>query len=124
MPNYNHELNTHEDGLIEKLKKNHVLTTLGERSNDKFEALLKQRRFLSTIAFTPFYDMAIDGLTDAEAKDVARWVLREEYPQNRQSHREDLLDDLIKTGLTKTSILSTTPTQETEATIRGLWELV
>lgn len=124
MATYDHELNAHEDELIEKLKKNPVLTSIGERSNSEFEALLKQRRFLSAIAFTSFYDSAIDGLSDAEAKEVARWVLREEYPTGRQSHREDLLEDLMKTGLTKASILSTQPSPQTEATIKRLWGLV
>ena len=48
-----------------------------------------QRRFLS-LAFTPVYDAAIDGLTHPRDKQSARRILREEYPGERgtvPSHR-------------------------------------
>ena len=124
MTNYTKELNQYEDMIIEKHTRHPVLATLKDRNNTELEDILKQRRFLSTVAFTPFYDLAIDGLTDAEAKETARWVLREEYPTGKPSHREDLLADLMELGLTKEAILTAPRTPQTEEAIKGLWDLV
>jgi len=64
--------------------------------------------------------MAIDGITHQAAKETARAILREEYPGengDQESHRELLVLDLIKLGLTRQEISRSTPSPQT---IRGL----
>lgn len=115
-------LNIFDDAVIEQFRRD-VNTNLRILSDLELEDKLVQRRFLS-LAFTPFYDQGIDVLEDDEAKQVARELIREEYPQNAPSHREDLVTDLLKIGLTKNRILSARHTKRTKETIDGLYELV
>src|SRR5688572_56221 len=69
---------------------------------------LIQRRFIS-LAFTPLYDVVIDGLEDPRCKAMAREILQYEYPSDRTSHREDLVSDLLAMGISKDDVLSAAP---------------
>lgn len=123
MMNLVERLNQLDDRIITNFRSTPVLVDLRRLSNSEFEDILIQRRFLS-LAFTPFNDQAVDGLEDEEAKQIVRELIREEYPQNAPSHREDLVTDLLARGLTKERILSVRPTPATIKTIYGLFELV
>ena len=80
-----------------------MLRSLASLEDDDFRDILLQRRFLS-LAFTPAYDLAIDLLTDEEGLEIARVILREEYPRpegRTRSHREDMKEDLLRLGITR-----------------------
>src|SRR5688572_14435201 len=80
-----------ETALIQEFVAHRVFQELGDEPRDRIIQMLLQRRFLS-IAFTPIYDFAIDGLVDVRHKRVARSILHEEYPiGDRTTHREDLV---------------------------------
>ena len=119
------ELDQYEDALIQQFKQQRCFQRLPTFSDEQFFQILLQRRFLS-LAFTPVYDLAIDGLTDPKAKQTARRILREEYPGERgtvPSHREDLMSDLLQLGLTRQAILNTTPSPATLAVIQETFAL-
>lgn len=119
------DLDRYEDELIQQFKQQVCFQRLATFSNEQFLQILLQRRFLS-LAFTPVYDLAIDGLTDAKAKQIARRILREEYPGERgtvPSHREDLMSDLLQLGLTRHTILNSTPSPATLAVIQQTFAL-
>jgi len=119
------DLDHYEDELIAQFKQQRCFQQLATLSDEQFFQILLQRRFLS-LAFTPIYDLAIDGLTDAKAKQIARRILREEYPGERgtvPSHREDLMSDLLQLGLTRHAILNSTPNPATLAVIQETFAL-
>jgi hypothetical protein len=119
------DLDRFEDALIQTFKQQRAFQKVDEFSTEQFFHILLQRRFLS-LAFTPVYDLAIDGLTDPKAKQIARRILREEYPGERgtvPSHREDLMSDLIQLGLPRKTILKATPTTETIQTLQQTFAL-
>lgn len=114
------DLDDHEDVLIQRFQQHPCLHNLASLSQTGFVGLLLQRRFLS-LAFTPVYDMAIDGLTHPRDKQSARRILREEYPGERgtvPSHREDLVSDLLQIGLTHHQIMSAVPSDATLKTLQ------
>lgn len=92
-------------------------------SDIQFKHMLLQKRFIS-LNFTPLYDCAIDAIGDEEGKTVLRLLLREEYPAKGPSHREDLVADLTRIGLTKKQILSEKPTLQTREAIKALYDLL
>lgn len=109
------DLDHYENALIRRFQQHPCLHNLAGLSQAKFFDLLLQRRFLS-LAFTPVYDMAIDGLTHPKAKQSARRILREEYPGERgtmPSHREDLVSDLLQIGVSHHQIMNTVPNNAT-----------
>lgn len=116
------QLNDWEKMLIAKFNRHPVFERmLSEEtmSSGEFQNLLLQRRFVS-LAFTIVYDMVIDGLTNADAIETARAILREEYPGSagdEPSHRELLVLDLFNLGITREQIVTSVPTQ---ATLDGL----
>jgi hypothetical protein len=116
-------LNWFEDGLIARFTKHPVFDQIDTMATGAFLRILLQRRFLS-LAFTPVYDMAIDGLTHPDGKDVAREILREEYPSGEPSHREHLVTDLLVLGADRNQILRTRPTPQTRRIITRTFELV
>lgn len=82
--------------------------------------VLLQRRFLSLL-FPVMYDIGIDGLADSSAIELAREILREEYPDpsgRTRSHREDLVCDLLALGATRSQILASRPTAVTADVIQ------
>ena len=112
-----------EGALLQRLTGHPVLRRAGALSRTEIAAILLQRRFISMI-FTPVYDMGIDALTGSDALQVAREIVREEYPAGRKSHREDLVDDLLTLGLTRSDVLASRPTAATLATIGETLELM
>lgn len=114
-----HELEKLENDLIAKFGKHPTLQKILEMSDDKFIEILLQKRFHS-LGFTPLYDVAIDGIESREAKEVARAILREEYPQKAPSHREDLVNDIMKIGVERGTILNSNPTPTTLETMKEI----
>ena len=55
------DLDQYEDNLIAQFKQQVCFQRLATFSNAQFFQILLQRRFLS-LAFTPIYDLAIDGM--------------------------------------------------------------
>jgi hypothetical protein len=103
-----------------------VLRCTGDLTDEEFGRLLIQRRFVS-LAFTPFYDMLIDGLQNPRARLVCRQVLREEYPDaagNAPSHRELLVADLVALGLDVNVLLLSRPTPATAQSIASSFGLI
>lgn len=114
------DLDRYEDGLIQRFQQHRCFHNLANLSQADFVNLLLQRRFLS-LAFTPVYDLAIDGLTHIKAKQSARRILREEYPGERgtvPSHREDLVSDLLQIGVTHYQIMNAAPSDATFRTLQ------
>jgi len=120
------KIDKEEDRLINKFESHSVFHRIESISQDKFIEILCQRRFLSLI-LTVVYDIAIDALSDEKSIQVARQILREEYPDmdgNKPSHREDLIADLIALGTTKRKIIETRPTPETQNTIQETFDVI
>lgn len=120
------ELDQYEDSLIRAFQQHPCLQRAESLPTEKFYALLLQRRFLS-LAFTPVYDMAIDGLTDHKTRQTVRRILREEYPGirgNVPSHREDLVSDLLTRGIEHGQIINRTPSMQTMSVLQGTFALL
>jgi len=128
--NTDNELLEMIEGAQHQLERHQVLSNIETLQAREIQAILLQRRFVS-LAFTPFYDVAIDAL-DADryenlegARIVLRYILREEYPNsvgNEKSHREFLVDDLVQFGLTRREILTSRPTVATSTVIHESFE--
>ncbi|MEU9301689.1 hypothetical protein [Streptomyces sp. NPDC048269] len=120
------ELDRFEDELIERYEQHPVLANVTLLPDEDFAAILLQRRFLS-LAFTPAYDLAIDLLRDEAAVRIARVILREEYPDGRgdtPSHREDMMQDILRLGVSRTDLLHTRPTAATKKAISDTFGLI
>ena len=89
--------------------------------------ILLERRHLS-LMFTQVYDMLLDGVEDAKAKGVIRDIIREEYPRlgvnDGRSHREDVVVDMIATGLNRVEIVTHRPSVATAAVIAETLDFV
>jgi hypothetical protein len=112
-----------EQRLLSRLTSHPLLREAGALSHEQLIEVLLQRRFISMI-FTPIYDMGIDALSMAAALQVAREIVREEYPDGKPSHREDLVVDLLALGATRRQILGCRPTATTTATLIETFELM
>lgn len=121
--NFIQDLNKHEVEKIEKFRKHPVLANIVGLSNIDFEKLLLQRRFLAS-EFTPSCEKVLVGIENEDAKKIIRWLIREEYPPNTATHREDIVSDLLKIGLEKSHILSSSPTETTMAVISNFKKLL
>ena len=120
------DLDRFEDDLIERFRGHPVLRNLTSLEDDDFREILLQRRFLS-LAFTPAYDLAIDLLTDEPGLEIARVILREEYPGpegRTRSHREDMKEDLLRLGITRRQLVTSRPTEPTARAITATMELI
>ncbi|MFG2979772.1 hypothetical protein ACGFYQ_00730 [Streptomyces sp. NPDC048258] len=120
------ELDRFEDELIERYEQHPVLANIALLPDEDFAAILLQRRFLS-LAFTPAYDLAIDLLRDETAVRIARVILREEYPDvrgNTPSHREDMTQDMLRLGVSRTDLVHTRPTAATKKAIGDTFDLI
>ena len=120
------ELDDFEDGLIGQFRQHPVLVNLDLLSPADFADILLQRRFLS-IAFTPAYDLAIDLLEDEKGLEIARVILREEYPGSEgytRSHREDMKEDLLRLGVSRKDLVATRPTAATIQSITDTFTLI
>jgi hypothetical protein len=109
-----------ETALIQEFAAHRIFENLGDEPRERVIEILLQRRFLS-LAFTPMYDLAIDGLSDPRHKRVARSILHEEYPMgDRTTHREDLVVDLLTLGARREQITSCLPSGDTREAILEL----
>ena len=117
------ELNNHENQLIEKLRSHPTLSNLDKLTNQQFEHFLLQRRFFS-LWFTPILEHVLVGLENQDMKKIIGWLIREEYPLNAPSHREDIVSDLMKIGISKSKILTTKPTNRTQEIINKTLKLL
>jgi hypothetical protein len=122
------ELDEFEDGLIEQFTRHPVLAAIEDLPERDFHAILLQRRFLSHM-FTSAYDLAIDLLTDEKTVEIARVIIREEYPRDQgdaltPSHREDMRTDLLRLGVTREELVASRPTEVTEKTNKDTWSLI
>lgn len=120
------ELDTYEDALLQEFGNIEIFKKLEELKETHFHAILLQRRYIS-YCFTIVYDFAIDALANSDSKIIARKILREEYPDESgraPSHREDLFNDLIKIGISKSEIIRTLPTSTTLRNINETIETV
>jgi hypothetical protein len=112
-----------EKKLLSRLIDHPVLQHADALAPEQLIDVLLQRRFISMI-FTPVYDMGIDALSTQAALEVAREIVREEYPAGKPSHREDLVVDLISLGATKHQILACRPTPSTTSMLIETLELM
>lgn len=120
------KLDRFEDELILKFRNHDVFQKLETMPLDDFLNILIQRRFLS-YEITNCYDLSIDGLNNKKAIEIARQIVREEYPGLNgkvPSHREDLMHDLLALGAKKSKILKSIPTQTTCQTIESTKKLI
>ncbi|MEV6579626.1 hypothetical protein AB0M92_15880 [Streptomyces sp. NPDC051582] len=121
-----HELDAFEDALIARFREHPVLANIALLADEDFRALLLQRRFAS-LAFTPFYDLAIDLLRDGTGRRIARVLLREEYPGGNghtPSHREDMTHDLRRLGVSRDALVASRPTAATRRALGDAFELI
>lgn len=112
-----------ERRLLSRLTSHPLLREADALSHEQLIEVLLQRRFISMI-FTPVYDMGIDALSMPAALDVAREIVREEYPDGQPSHREDLVVDLLALGATRGQVLGCRPTPATTSTLIETFELM
>lgn len=122
------DLDTFEDGLIEQFRDHPVLRGLADLAEPDLHTVLLQRRFLS-LAFTPAYDLAIDLLTDEQSTQIARVILREEYPDDSTpgatpSHREDMMTDILRLGVDRAELVRSRRSPVTAATVDATMELI
>src|SRR3989344_1574008 len=117
------ELNQLENSLIEKFKSHKTFRAMEQMGRKQFLDVLLQKRFHS-LAFTPLYDIAIDGMENEQGKQIAREILREEYPAKMKSHREDLVEGLTKIGVPKKEIMNTAPSEQTISTLKELFAML
>ncbi len=117
------ELDSYENQLINEFNSQRVLSSLNKLSDESFRQLLLQKRFHS-LAFTPLYDAAIDGLSNKNAIDTCRQIVREEYPPALPSHREDLASDLKTVGISSKEILKSYPTSKTLDCLNQLFSIL
>lgn len=122
------ELDAYEDDLIARFQAHPVLAGFDDLPESVFHAILLQRRFLSH-TFTSAYDMAIDLLADESVIEIARVIIREEYPHDQgeahtPSHREDMKADILRLGVSRDELVRSRPTEATEATIKRTWSLI
>lgn len=115
------KFNDDEDKLIADYNTHAFFEALlGFSRQETFEFLIQKR--YQAHYFTLLYDLAIDILPKSNTlKEALRDILREEYPPEEPSHREQLMTDLLKIGYTRKEILSP---DETEATRGAYLELI
>lgn len=122
------DLDGFEDDLIERFRQHAVLRALDGLSEADFHAILLQRRFVS-LAFTTAYDLAIDLLTDERAIRIARTIIREEYPDDKDpgrtpSHREEMRDDILRLGVSRDDLVRSRPSAATVDVIARTMSLI
>ncbi|RZS43615.1 hypothetical protein EV193_102596 [Herbihabitans rhizosphaerae] len=122
------DLDEFENAQIERFRQHAVFRELETLPEPTLHALLLQRRFVS-LAFTAFYDLAIDLLTDERAAQIARVILREEYPDDKApgrtpSHRELMRDDILRSGVSREALVASRPSEATKTAITGALSLI
>ncbi len=112
----------HEDHLIRRFHQHPFFVQFSALSDRNLKEYLIQKWFLSQ-NFVPWYDRAINGLNDEEAKAVLKRIVQDETPIGAPSHREDLLADLEFIGISREEVLTTRPRRDTLKAIQKLNEL-
>lgn len=113
MNNYANMLNRKEDELKARFRQHPVLADLPKLADSRLEDVLLQRWALTMDGFERFYNTAIVSLQDVAARDLARSIIREEYPSKGANHREHAVQDLQAIGVDTGRILSVKPTRST-----------
>jgi len=116
-------LDDFENTLISQFETACGFESLREVSASKQREALLQRRFLS-LAFTPIFDIAINGVSNAKALNVLKELICEEYPIREPSHRELLIHDLLQIEIPKEQILSSQPSLVTQKTIQDSFAVI
>ncbi|GAA4847255.1 hypothetical protein [Kitasatospora terrestris] len=121
-----HDVDSYEDALIDRFRSHPVLANITHLPEPDFAEVLLQRRFVS-LAFTPAYDLAIDLLEDEAARQIARVILREEYPGSHgrtRSHREDMVEDMLRLGISRRQVVASRPTPATLRAVEDTFALI
>ena len=117
------KLYDHEAGLVAAFHQHPFFRLFSEQSDTDIRRYLTERYVVSE-NFVRWYDRAINGLTDPEARSLLRKITLDETPQNAPSHREDLISDLQYIGVPIEKILSRRASKSTLKVINRLNELV
>lgn len=116
------KLNEYELELIKDFTFHKLFQNIDLMAWDKFIGILIQRRFISKSVIN-IYEEAIDLLSNEQAKQVVRSLIKEEFVRNSKgdplpSHRELLFQDLINLGASKEQILRSSESEVTKSTIK------
>jgi hypothetical protein len=116
------EFNEFELDLIEIFTSHEIFRNIDLINWNDFILILIQRRFLSKSVIN-IYEEAIDLLSNQQAKQVIRSLIKEEFVRNAKgdplrSHRELLFQDLLNLGATKEQILNSSESEVTKSTIK------
>src|SRR5438552_1034588 len=90
-----------EEVLLREFRSIPFFSQAAEMPIAEQQEILLQRRFHS-FEFTKIYDYLIDAVGDPFSREIARTILRDEYPGELgelPSHREDLFEDLKTFGI-------------------------
>lgn len=113
------EIDVNEIRRIDEFKNHAFLSSISDIKESIFRSCLLQRIFIS-FEFTRIYDMLINAIDDDSGRKIAREILREEYPDkdgNKPSHREDLFNDLVSLGFSRSEIFGVKPSAQTSRNI-------
>ena len=110
-----------EQGGIKLFRRHPVLSGLSGVPAERFEELLLQRRLLA-FGFDAMYNGAICGLSDPQARALARETYRDEFAYS--NHREDAVLDMEHIGIPRGRILRTDGTHATQQAMQGMIDAV
>jgi len=123
-----HKLDEQEAQLLAELR----CCTIFSRNLDldSLQSVVLERRELS-LKFTEIYDRLLEGVHDRAAQDVVREIIREEYPGPDPaggnlglSHREDLVHDLERLGISRSRVISHKPSRQTRGVINATFHVI
>jgi len=114
----------HEDGVIGQFNNRHFYKTgmFNQFSADQVRYYLLQLGFIAQ-NFLKWYQQSALGITDPEAREVIRQIMRSEVPQDGPTHQEDRFADLALLGLSRRMILNTSPTPDTQRVVDRLFDI-
>ncbi|MBI4895373.1 MAG: iron-containing redox enzyme family protein [Candidatus Aenigmarchaeota archaeon] len=116
------QFSQYEDELIRRFRQHTFFKKFSGMTDEQLKSYLTKRWFLSE-NFVRWYDKAINGLSNEDAKNVLRGIILDETPSDKPSHREDLLADLNFIGVKRENVLSSKPSKETIDTVDRLYNL-
>jgi hypothetical protein len=121
-------LDEQEAELVAQLRHRTILNRAPEHG--LLQTILLERRELS-LKFTEVYDRLLEGIRDSAAQEVIRKIIRDEYPGPDPaggnlglSHREDLVHDLERIGVSRSRVISYKPSKQTKAIVNATFEAV
>ncbi len=118
------DMEQYESEVIHRFCEGNLLRDLSGIDEATFKELLLQKRLFSLEFFERFYNTAICGLDDEEAKEIGRGLILEEYATGGPTHREDTVYDLGRIGIPKLEILTANVSPGTQRTIDSTIALV